>query len=122
MEYENDLLMRQIRDMARMLASVLFGKKSETYEYEEEKEITTDSLLNRLIHMADDGNINKAENILSDELEKDEDEILQTALEFYEHLNTLSDEFLEKNNYSREEIKEGIQDLAERKGLGVLME
>lgn len=122
MEYENDLLMRQIRDMARMLASVLFGKKSETYEYEEEKEITTDSLLNRLIHMADDGNINKAENILSDELEKDEDEILQIALEFYEHLNTLSDEFLEKNNYSREEIKEGIQDLAERKGLGVLME
>ena len=122
MEYENDLLMRQIRDMARMLASVLFGKKSETYEYEEEKEITTDSLLNRLIHMADDGNINKAENILSDELEKDEDEILQTALEFYEHLNTLSDEFLEKNNYSREEIKEGIQDLAESKGLGVLME
>lgn len=35
MEYENDFIMRQVRDMVRMLAKVLFGKNTATYEYHE---------------------------------------------------------------------------------------
>lgn len=27
MAYENDIIMRQVRDMTRMLAKILFGKK-----------------------------------------------------------------------------------------------
>ena len=35
MAYENDIIMRQVRDMTRMLAKILFGKNTATYEYKE---------------------------------------------------------------------------------------
>ena len=42
MAYENDVIMRQVRDMARMLAKILFGKDTPTYELEQ-NEIQTSS-------------------------------------------------------------------------------
>lgn len=146
MEYENDFIMRQVRDMVRMLAKVLFGKNTATYDYHEEylhenslddgdgeenqtesnrkraKLLAADRLYSQLIKMVDAGEINKAENLLSDELDQDEDEYFEAALGFYDYLNTLSDEFLEEHDYSREEVKDGAQSLAERKGLGGLGE
>lgn len=50
MAYENDIIMRQVRDMTRMLAKILFGKNTATYEYkEEDRHTATDSLYARLI-------------------------------------------------------------------------
>ena len=44
MAYENDIIMRQVRDMTRMLAKILFGKNTATYEYkEEDRHTATDS-------------------------------------------------------------------------------
>lgn len=144
MEYENDFIMRQVRDMVRMLAKVLFGKNTATYEYHEKflnensldegekkgelngqirkKLLASDRLYSHLITMVNAGKINEAENLLSDKLDEDEDGFFEAALGFYEYLNTLSDVFLEKNDYSREEVKDGAQDLADRKGLGGLGE
>jgi hypothetical protein len=121
MEYENDFIMRQVRDMVRMLAKVLFGKNTATYEYQEEDHSTSsDYIYDRLIHMVNEGKINEAENLLFDELERNEDGSMEVALGFYDYLNTLSDEFLEQHDYSREEVKDGAQSLADRKGLGIL--
>ena len=90
MAYENDIIMRQVRDMTRMLAKILFGKNTATYEYkEEDRHTATDSLYARLIALVDAGKINEAENRLYD---------------------------------SKEEVKEGAQSLADRKGLGLLGE
>lgn len=144
MEYENDFIMRQVRDMVRMLAKVLFGKNTATYEYHEdylhensldngeknqtagdqkkEKNLASDRLYSQLVSMVDAGEINEAENLLSDELDQDEDGYFEAALGFYDYLNTLPDEFLEEHDYSREEVKDGAQSLAERKGLGGLGE
>jgi hypothetical protein len=123
MEYENDFFMRQVRDMVRMLAKILFGKDTATYEYQEEDHSTSsDHIYERLIHMVKAGKINEAENLLSDELDRDEDGNMEVALGFYDYLNTLSDEFLEEHDYSREEIREGTQNLADRKGLGIFGE
>ena len=144
MEYENDFIMRQIRDMVRMLAKVLFGKNTATYEYHEEymhenslddeeenqksndqtkeKVLAADRLYSQLVSMVDAGKINDAENLLSDKLDQDEDGYFEAALGFYDYLNKLSDEFLEEHDYSREEVKDGAQSLAERKGLGGLGE
>lgn len=41
---------------------------------------------------------------------------------FYDYLNELPEEFLETHDYSRDEVKEGAQSLADRKGMGVLGE
>ena len=40
MAYENDFIMRQVRDMTRMLAKILFGKNTATYEYQQEDNYT----------------------------------------------------------------------------------
>ena len=84
-------------------------------KFSEMSQIYTD-----LIHMVDNGKINEAENLLFDEIKKDENKSFETALYFYDYLNTLSDSFLEEHNYSREEVKEGVQSLADSRGLGVL--
>ena len=115
MAYENDIIMRQVRDMTRMLAKILFGKNTATYEY-------TDSLYARLIALVDAGKINEAENRLYEELERDEEGTFEVALGFYDYLNELPEEFLEEHDYSKEEVKEGAQSLADRKGLGLLGE
>jgi hypothetical protein len=61
MAYENDIIMRQVRDMTRMLAKILFGKNTATYEYkEEDRHTATDSLYARLIALVDAGKINEA--------------------------------------------------------------
>ena len=123
MAYENDVIMRQVRDMARMLAKILFGKDTPTYELEQnEIQTSSDDLYSRLIAMVKQGKINQAENVLYDELDRDEDSAIEVALGFYDYLNELPEEFLEEHDYSKEEVKEGAQSLADRKGLGLLGE
>lgn len=122
MAYENDVIMRQVRDMARMLAKILFGKDTPTYELEQnEIQTSSDDLYSRLIAMVKQGKINQAENVLYDELDRDEDSTIEVALGFYNYLNELPVEFLAMNEYSREEINEGIKALADRKGLGAVV-
>ena len=76
----------------------------------------------RLIAMVDAGKINEAENRLYEELDRDEEGAFEVALGFYDYLNELPEEFLEAHDYSRDEVKEGAQSLADRKGMGVLGE
>ena len=105
MAYENDFIMRQVRDMTRMLAKILFGKNTATYEYQQEDNYTAaDSLYARLIAMVDAGKINEAENRLYEELDRDEEGTFEVALGFYDYLNELPEEFLETHDYSRDEV------------------
>lgn len=61
MAYENDFIMRQVRDITRILAKILFRKNTATYEYQTEDHTTaSDSLYARLIAMVDEGKINEA--------------------------------------------------------------
>ena len=55
-------------------------------------------------------------------IERDEEGTFEVALGFYDYLNELPEEFLEEHDYSKEEVKEGAQSLADRKGLGLLGE
>ena len=98
MAYENDIIMRQVRDMTRMLAKILFGKNTATYEYkEEDRHTATDSLYARLIALVDAGKINEAENRLYEELERDEEGTFEVALGFYDYLNELPEEYAVTN-------------------------
>ena len=55
---------------------------------------------------------NKAENILFDEIEKDKSEAnYKIALDFYEELLGKSNEDLVENNFSKEEVLQGLTDL-----------
>lgn len=118
MDYEQDYVMRMIKDLARALALLIFGKKDIRYEIPEEKERTEeDNLYARLLQMADRGEINEAENILLTEFPKESSNYVIMVADFYQHIAEYSDEFLEEHNYSRDEILEGMESIAQEYGI-----
>jgi len=66
-------------------------------------------LLKRFVYS---GQINKAEDMLFDEIKKNKSEqIYKIAEDFYEMLLDKTDEALKKANFSREEVYQGLQDV-----------
>ena len=88
----------------------------------DEEEMLEDSevkaALDGLLDMVDEGKINEAENVVYEITEDGGYENLETALLFYSYLNEKPDEFLEENNFSRDEVKEGLLEIISRYGLG----
>lgn len=118
MDYEQDYVMRMIKDMVRALAMVLFGKKDIRYEIPEENDRTdADNLYMKILHMADQGEINEAENILLTEIPEDTPDYHVMKTDFYQHISEYSDDFLAEHNYTREEILEGLESIAQDYGL-----
>ena len=113
--------MRLVHEIARVLAKILFSINSETVSEVLESRIEETDVLEQLLDMVDNGQINEAENRLYDLLNRSAPNCIETAILFYLYLNDKSDEFLKENDYSREEVKEGIEDIAERVGLSGLI-
>lgn len=112
--YEKDYIMRLIHGIALVLARLLLGRQMES-----EGEIATILVKKEkeqndlLLRMVDEGQINKAEERLSDLLENaswDDRHKAAVAICFYSHVNDKDDEFLEKANFTRDEIMEGLED------------
>ena len=115
--FEQDYVMRLIKEMVRAILKLLFNVDTESptvelLENKEEKE-TLESLLN----MIDDGKINEAENRLYDLTGDTDVNSLEIALLFYSYLSDKTDDFLEANNFSREEIKLGLENVVDSFGL-----
>ena len=118
---EQDYIMRLVHEIARMLAKILFNINSETLEEDLEDRIEDIDVLERLLNMIDEGHINEAENKLYDILNCEYSNCIEIALLFYSHLNDKTDEFLSEHNYSRSEIKYGMESVAEHVGLSSLV-
>ena len=73
--------------------------------------------LENLLEMVDAGEINEAENRLYDLTSNTDVNSLEIALLFYSYLNGKTDDFLEVNNFSRDEIKLGLENVADSFGL-----
>lgn len=66
--------------------------------------------------MIDLGQINEAENILLDRIDyTNKDEVMAAAL-FYQYLSEKDGEFLENNNYTKEEVLSGFKQLLIQSG------
>lgn len=120
--FEEDYIIRTIKEMVRTILKLLFHidaktPKSDILENEVEKK-----RLEKLIDMVNHGQINEAENELYDFLDGKDKKQLKLALLFYSHLNDKTDEFLEENQFSREEIKLGIGNVTRQFGLGSITE
>ena len=116
---EKDYIMRMIKEIARVLASVMLGKKYVQVELpvESKYQISGDKL-HHMKTMVDRGEINEAENELLDRIDYADKEDLAEAMFFYEYAASKGDEFLKAHNYSQDEIMDGIQQLAEDAGYG----
>ena len=119
--FEQDYIMRLVHEIARVLAKILFNINSETVSEELESRMEETDVLDQLLDLIDNGQINEAENKLYDLLNAGTANCIETAILFYSYLNDKSDEFLKENDYSRGEVKDGIERVAERVGLGGLI-
>lgn len=118
--YEYDYIMRMINDLARFLAKFFFDKDMVVYKLSDEESYTqTDYVHKQLLLLIKEGKINEAENLLFEKMDPKSKKYMKSALDFYERLNNLDDQFLEKNNFSREEIGEGLKAIAKEFGLTI---
>ena len=113
--------MRLVHEIARVLAKILFNIDSETVSEELESRIEETDILEQLLDMIDNGQINEAENKLYDMLDEGIPNCIEIAILFYSYLNDKTDEFLMENEYSRGEVIDGIETVAERVGLRALI-
>lgn len=119
MGYQNDYVMRTISDLVRAIARLALGKNDIDYHLppDETDDTALDQTYRKLKKMVDEGDINGAENALSDELDTGNKAYLEMALTFYMYLNQLSDSELYEADYSREEIAEGIHQVCAEFGI-----
>lgn len=114
---EKDYVMRMIKEMARVIFSLAFGKTYVSVEMEKaNKYRVSGKALNDLWEMIDAGQINEAENLLLENIDyADKEEMMGAAL-FYLYLSEKEDSFLEAHQYSKEEVLFGFKQLFERSG------
>lgn len=120
--FEQDYIMRLIKEMVRAILKLFFHIDTEAPVTELLKSSEQQETLEALLRMIDDGRINEAENRLSDLIDETDNENLKIALLFYFALNEKTDEFLLENNFSRDEIRLGIESVTEKFGVRGLAE
>ncbi len=119
---EKDYIMRMIKEMVRVLFSLVLGKKYVSVELEKENkyEVSGKNLKN-FLDMIDLGQINEAENILLDSIDyTNKNEVMAVAL-FYQYLSEKDNQFLENNNYTKEEVLSGFKQLLMKSGYSDLL-
>ena len=113
--FQNDYIMRMIREMIRMLIKLLCNIDMEQTEELNLEKAAAEKLLT-LKELIDSGAIEQAENQLLEELNLQNKQDFLTAVLFYQYLNEKSDEVLTSGNFTREEIAEGLRSVAKLYG------
>lgn len=120
---EKDYIMRMIKEMVRVLFSLMFGKKYVSVELEgENKYQVSGNPLENLMNMVDLGQINEAENMLLEDLDYGSKEEVMAAVLFYQYVGEKDTEFLEKHGYSDEEVVFGLKQILKNSGYGELLD
>ncbi|NLJ78696.1 MAG: hypothetical protein GX329_04975 [Tissierellia bacterium] len=120
MMYEQDYIMRTITNLIRFLSKIIFGKDIAVYGLSKGGEhIQSDRLHRKLLALLSEGKINEAEDLLFEKFNPKDTRQMMVAIDFYQRLNNLDDEFLKENNFSRKEIEEGLRDIASKAGITI---
>lgn len=115
--FEQDYIMRQIKEMIRAVLKLLFNIDTESALTQWAEKSEERASIGSLLELVDEGKIDEAENTIYDITEDLSESSLKTALLFYFHLNEKPDSFLEANNFSRDEIKQDLKEILSRYGL-----
>ena len=113
--FENDNILKQIEMSTKFLAKLIFGKESPEYKLQYDEIANAkpiDLLCLTLRRMIDEGEINEAENLLYENIEREaRAEYLEIAIDFYDRLSKLSADRLDECDFSRAEIFEGLENV-----------
>ena len=123
LELEKDYIFRMIKDLTKSIAQLILCKSEIEYELPKESEYSrVDTLYVKLIELVNMGQINEAEDLLFDEINPSDMRQFEMAMSFYLYLNDFGDDYLEKNNYSRDEITEGIRSICKEYGVSSMVD
>ena len=118
-EDEKDYIMRIIKEMARVLFSLMLGKKYVAVEMEKDNVYeVSGKRLEDFLKMIDRGEINEAENQLLDNIDYSYKENVAAAVLFYQYLSEKSENFLTERDFSKEEVLDGMNSLVQKAGYG----
>ena len=119
---EKDYIMRIIKEMVRVLFSLMLGKRYVAVEMERDNgyEVSGRKLA-ELLEMIDCGEINKAENLLLESLDYSDKNSIAAAAMFYQYLSEKSENFLTEHDFSKEEVVDGMNRLVQKAGYGDLL-
>ncbi|MCH5267842.1 MAG: hypothetical protein J1E62_05795 [Lachnospiraceae bacterium] len=111
MEFKSNFsLKREISDTIRMAMVMMSGVYQQKHKQPKFVEnAAEDSLYIKLIKMVDEGALGEAENCLWERMEQGQTEDFQLALDIYSYMNDKDEDFLEEHDFSREEIRDGVQ-------------
>lgn len=115
--FEQDYVMRMVKELARALAKILFNKETTTLIEDSQNKVQNNSRDMDIFLLAKNGEINKAENMLYDIIENDYENGLEMGIAFYSFINEFDNDFLEANQYSRDEVKLGFERIIKLTGL-----
>ena len=116
-----DWMMRQVDALARSIAYLVFQKESTGYvPAGAAEDAALDELHRRLLEKVNAGDIGGAEDLLFAESDPDDRRYLELAVDFYARLNDLTDAQLEAAGFGRDELEEGLRDMACRFGVSLL--
>jgi len=113
--FQKDFIVREIENFSKFVIGMFRKEKVKIEIHGEQGEfIEDDYLYFRFQEMIYNGKINEAENELFELIEKDPKlEHLKLAEKFYSEVIKMSDDYLQRQNYSREEIFESLDQLKE---------
>ena len=116
MHIEQDYIMKMIHQLIEVLLGDIFKGKEKVLEENINKSDEQAEQYKKLKDLVNKYNINEAENLLFEKINLTNIEDFKLALLFYQYVNEKDNEFLEKSNYSREEIEQGIKDISQKYG------
>lgn len=118
-EDEKDYLMRMIKQVAKILFSLMSDKEYVQVALEDENKFEVSGRkLDEYKAMVDRGEVNEAENFLLENIDYNSKDEVAAAVLFYQYVGEKGPVFLEQYNYTGEEALEGLKQLAERAGYG----
>ncbi|WP_297133312.1 DUF6483 family protein [Terrisporobacter sp.] len=123
MELEKDYILRMIKDLTKSISYIILGKSEIEYDLPKENEYSrSDYLYIKIVELANCGKINEAEDMLFREIDTSNMREFEMAIAFYLYLNDFDDNYLEGNNYSRDEISEGIKSICKEFGVSSMVD
>lgn len=118
--YESDYILRMIRDLCKAISRLIFQKDiteeelGETLEDEEKKQ-----KYKKLVRLLKERQYQECLQLLTSTFEANNLDDLKIALTIYDDLNSLDDETLKKGNLTRNEVFEGMNDIAKHYGIAL---
>ncbi len=120
---EKDYIMRMIKEIARVLFSLMLGKQYKSVELQNENKYeVSGKALEEFQNMVDQGLVNEAENILLENIDYTNQQEIIAAVLFYQYVSEKDMDFLTLYNYTRDEALDGLKRLAEKSGYGNIYE